>query len=846
MILVDGVPVASCLLPVEDLEGCDVHTVEGIGARRLHPIQFGFMAYDGLQCGFCTPGFIVESVAFFDAWRSVNGKATPSRGDVARGLAGHLCRCAAYEGIYAAVQAACAGDFDDVTDVDTPRPDARVKVTGAARYTADIKVDGMQHGRVIRSTIANGFVTAVDPRPALQMDGVTGFVDLLDRTRRIRHLGQAIGALAAYDEQTSRSAAAAVVVTYDQRPAVFDIASALASDAPNVHGRGWSPPNNNEGRNLPNIRSGNRRGPNVLTSRRPLKAVRTIARTIKQDPTRVVSGTWTTQIQIHTALEPHVTIAAWPTPSTLDVHTSTQGVTVVQKQLAKLYGLKTTDVAIHAEYVGGAFGAKQLIDTDVVAAVELARVVAAPVRVAYDRMEELSYAGYRPGAEMELSVAASEQGSLTAMRMKSWAHGGAAGGQLIAAFLRFNYQSTPHYLADYDVLTNLPMGKAFRAPGAPLTLWAAEQAIDELAGNMGIDPIELRERSNPKPLRRLVYDAARSHPLWGRRGSSSTDRYRRGVGVAFASWLYILDPDVEVTVETRDNGLCVVASAQDMGNGTRGVLADAVAGVFGVPSGTVDVQIGGTGAGHGPLSSGSRTTASIWPAANAAAAELRDLIAKNAIAELGMTGAVVVPGGLEHEGELIGWDDIIAQVGPHSVRARRAADTHVPLLKRGINWALLRTNVTHGEPGKGFTEGGTIVEVEVDTLLGRVRPIRAHGIVAAGTIHSPALAVSQVNRGIIQGFGFALYEERRLHPANGLNLTSNLEDYHIPGIGDTPEITVEFIEGGFDDVPGGGVGISELSTVAVAAATGNAVADAIGVRIRDLPIRPDRIIGGSQ
>ena len=145
--------------------------------------------------------------------------------------------------------------------------------------------------------------------------------------------------------------------------------------------------------------------------------------------------------------------------------------------------------------------------------------------------------------------------------------------------------------------------------------------------------------------------------------------------------------------------------------------------------------------------------------------------------------------------------------------------------------------------GVGMTQGATLVEVEVDTLLGRVRPTRAHGIIAAGKIHAPVLAHSQVSGGIIQGLGYALYEERHLDPDTGLNLTANLEDYRIPGIGDTPEITVEFVEEGFGHVPGGGVGLSELSTVTVAAATGNAVANATGYRPRHLPIRPGHVVG---
>ena len=133
-ISVDGVPVASCVLPVEELEGRDVRTVEGLATDgRLHPVQAAFVAHDALQCGYCTPGFVVEAAAFYDRWRQEKGTQRPDRAEIARALAGHLCRCGAYENIYRAVADACAGVFDDTDDVSGPRPDAKEKVTGAAK-----------------------------------------------------------------------------------------------------------------------------------------------------------------------------------------------------------------------------------------------------------------------------------------------------------------------------------------------------------------------------------------------------------------------------------------------------------------------------------------------------------------------------------------------------------------------------------------------------------------------------------------------------------------------------------------------------------------------------------------
>src|SRR4051812_13567107 len=171
-VLLDGAPVASCLMPAHAAAGKSVTTIEGIASVSLHPVQKAFMAHDALQCGFCTPGFIVEATAFHDRWRAANGTAAPSREEIGAALAGHLCRCGAYEGIYNAVTAACAGQFDG-KDIMTPRVEAGAKVTGTAKYTVDIRHDGQLEGVILRSNLAHAKITSIDlrrraPFPALR------------------------------------------------------------------------------------------------------------------------------------------------------------------------------------------------------------------------------------------------------------------------------------------------------------------------------------------------------------------------------------------------------------------------------------------------------------------------------------------------------------------------------------------------------------------------------------------------------------------------------------------------------------------------------------------------------
>src|SRR5437764_11239932 len=159
-VLVDGVPVVSCLMPARAAADKSVTTVEGIGAGKLHPVQKAFMAHDALQCGFCTPAFIVKAAAFHDRWRAAAATATPSREEIGAALSGHLCRCGAYDGIFRAVADACAGRFDG-DDIVSPRTEAREKVTGAAKYTVDISHDDQLQRVIRRSHVAPARITGL-------------------------------------------------------------------------------------------------------------------------------------------------------------------------------------------------------------------------------------------------------------------------------------------------------------------------------------------------------------------------------------------------------------------------------------------------------------------------------------------------------------------------------------------------------------------------------------------------------------------------------------------------------------------------------------------------------------
>lgn len=831
-IAVDGVCVTSCLLPAEDLADADVTTIEGVAEDgSLHPVQAAFLAHDALQCGYCTPGFVVEAVTFFDRWRAARGTERPDRDEIARVLAGHLCRCGAYDGIYRAVADACAGQFDGVTAVAGARPDGTDKVTGAARYTTD-EVPEALIGRIVRSTVAHGELVSVDLTPALNMPGVRAAIRLAEPGEVIRYHGQALAAVAADDRPTAYRAAQAVVVVIEPRAAAIGAAQCLHEDAPDVHGW-WIPPSHNEAPALPGLRRKNLVGPTVPGSLNPWRVRRRLARA--EDDGRHLHDHWHTAVQSHTAFEPHAAVAAWETDSErLVIHLSTQAVWPSRAQIARELGLDEEQVEVRATHVGGAFGAKQSAGLEPVAAALLARAARGPVRLQLDRREELTVGGNRPGTEVEIELAYSESGHMEALQVRSVTDSGAAAGALTASFLpRFVYLGAPRILVDYDAVSNTPPGVAARAPGGPPALFALEGAVDEVAHRLGMDPVALRRTWGAPPLREAVYDWVDRHPVWRSRRPGK-GRIRRGVGVAFGSWFQAHDPTIDVTVEAGADGVRVITSAQDIGTGTRGMLATAAAEAFGIQPESVEVELGSSAYGRGTVSSGSRTTSSFWPAARHAAGRAR----RQLLAQLearGLTGAEAVPGGVVHADEKLSWDELFSSLEPVSVTERRPADSR-PLTPFGHRIGGVRF-------GRGLTEVGHVAEVEVDVRFGTVRVVRLDTVLAAGRIHSSQLARSQVLGGVVQGIGMALHERRRIDPNTGAVLTTNLEDYHLPGIGDVPAAEVDFIEWGFEHVPGSGVGLAELAIVAVPAAVANAVRFATGRGPRRLPIMPSDVMG---
>jgi xanthine dehydrogenase YagR molybdenum-binding subunit len=839
-VLLDGEPVVSCLLPASAAADKTVTTVEGLGGAGLHPVQRAFMAHDALQCGFCTPGFVIEAAAFHDRWRASHGTAVPSREDIATALSGHLCRCGAYEGIYRAVAEACAGRFDGL-DPNAPRLEARDKVTGLARYTVDVRHDGQLEGVILRAPVAHASIRNLDLSPARSVAGVAAVVSLLAEDQVVRFVGAPIAAVAASDRRAALDAIAAIKFDCEPLPAVVGLDAARREDAPVVFEKKDRKRAHNlaEGGGGPASWKGNVRGPSAVFSQKAKRARNWLTEARTAGNPLLVEQTFRVPTQQHVCLEPHAAVARFDGEQ-LTVHISTQAVHDMMERIAKRYGLARDKVRVIADHVGGGFGSKGSLGMETIAAIELARAAKAPVRVAFDREEELSVTGYRPAAELQISLLPSAQGALKALSLTAHADTGTGINSLIAGLARLIYPAEAKDLVDFDVLSNLPPGAPFRGPGGPPMAFALEQAIDEAALRMDVDPILLRKRWDPDPNRQRLYDWARGLEVWRNRkpASTQTGRYRRGVGVATGYWLYLWQHGSSVELAIKGGRIVASCAVQDIGTGTRSVIANTVAKAFELEPQDIDVRIGHSNLPQGPGSGGSRVTASIVPPTLLAIEKLKAEIQRTA-------KRPPIPGSNAP------WRDLIAAAPDLIVSAKRQADDTPPPGVRpalreagfmGLVFGWVFRIVHNMAVGAGVPSSVQVIEVEVDTWLGKVRVLNAHVGLAVGRLAAPALARSQAAGALIQGIGYALYEARETDAVTGHVLSAGMEDYHIPGIADMPRLDVHFDEAGFDHVPGGSVGIGEVATVPTSPAIANAIANAMGIRLTEIPFRPDRLM----
>ena len=509
------------------------------------------------------------------------------------------------------------------------------------------------------------------------------------------------------------------------------------------------------------------------------------------------------------------------------------------KEIAKHFKIPRADVTVHAEFIGGAFGSKQGLILEIKTAVALAIKTKQPVRLAFTREEEMVMGGFRPTSEIEMALVVDGDANQRGITATAWGCCGTAVQSQNAPWLRLLYNG-PKDLKDYDVVANWGGARPFRGPCGPSAFWALEQSVDQAAHELKIDPINLRRKWEPNSVRSNLYNWIQSIDAWKNRQEtgSQSGRFKTGVGVAIGNWFNAFWNGAQVKLDLTSGGLVASCAVQDMGQGSRSVIGKAIADELGMSFHAIEVQIGNSDFVPGPISSGSRTTASIYPTSIEAASMMRDKIVAAAKTKLGLNNARWSEGKLSYDGGTMDVAELAEKLSPLSVTSK----------KRGSNglWDVMG-KLPSGDLGMNFTLSTTgsicLVQLTVDTLLGKIVPEKIWMGMAVGKITNPILARSQTYGGIIQSLGITLSEERKWCPATGTLMSYGMEDYRIPGIGDVPEMEVYFDESGFKGtMKGGACGMAELSNVPVSAAVGNAVYNATSWRPTVLPLTPERVI----
>jgi xanthine dehydrogenase YagR molybdenum-binding subunit len=714
----------------------------------------------------------------------------------------------------------------------TPRLDAVAKATGRAVYTDDRRFPGMLECKVLRSPYANARIQRIDTSRAAQLPGVHGVIcyrtvpcltlpngePIFDRT--VGYAGQAVAAVAAENEAIAEEALRLIQVSYDVRDFAVDAVVANQSGAPLVRPCGNRPVANN-----------------------PERYVRGDLERGRAEAEVVVEAEFRTQIAVQEPLEPHCAVCRWDGDA-LAVWTSTQYVHGVAKQVANIFQLPRNRVEVICEAVGGGFGGKLMVGKEVIIPALLARSAGRPVRLSFDRAAETIAAGSREPTYQTVRLGARRDGTLTFIEHEALSGIGAYGehrmevGGPSRLFYRCPNVATTHTL----VWTNLCPPRPFRAPGYVEGAFALESAMDELAHRLGLDPLELRRRNNVS-IDQVEGESYTSKPLdeaysqgaamlgWDQpKAPPSQPSRRRGRGVATQVWGGGGGPPAYATVQVLSDGTALVTvGSQDIGTGTGTAIAQVAAEELGFRLADIRVVQGDSDTPYGPASGGSMTVASVTPAVRAAAHQAKADLLLVAAHQLGQPAeSLVIRNGVVHGGLLGEQTTPVADV-----LAKLEDFTIIGQGDRAPNPQDLKVS----------TFGVQFAEVEVDVETGEVVVLRQVAVHDCGRVISPLQAASQVAGGVTQGLGYALTEGLIVDPLTGVPLNPNLEEYLLPTIADVPAVDSRLLDE-IDPLANsvGVKGLGEPPIIPAAPAIANAIADAIGVRIRDLPITRAKIL----
>jgi xanthine dehydrogenase YagR molybdenum-binding subunit len=727
------------------------------------------------------------------------------------------------------------------------RVDGRAKVTGEAKYAAEYATPGLAHGWVVSSPIARGRITSIDASAALTLPGVVRVFSHEDRPSmawfdssyrdqvappgspfrplydaEVHFSGQPVALVVADSPELARYASTLVRVAYETRPHATELGANL------------------ESARTPRERDG---------IKPPPKARGHADEALAASPVRVDSE-YMVPVEHHNPMEMFATTVVRDEDGTFTVYDKTQGVQNVRDYLCNALGFKPGEVRVVSAYVGGAFGSGLRPQYQVFLAALAARELKRSVRVALTRQQMFSL-GHRPMTRQRVALGANPDGALQAVIHEATAETSRYEdySEEVVNWSGLLYRCDNARFVHEVVPLDLPTPCDMRAPGAVWGAFALESAMDELAVELGIDPVELRLRNyaeadqndgkpfTSKELRECYRRAAERFGWQGRdpgprsmrRGSTLV-----GWGMAGGAWESMQQKAAASARLTVDGKLTVSSATEDIGTGTYTVMTQIAAELLGLPLGDVTFRLGDSSLPEAPVEGGSFTVASVGSAIQAACGEVRETLFGLArrLEDSPLAGASL--------------DEVEFAEGRIRLRDDPSRSVSIAEAMREGGLDVIEEEASANPKQDTYSRhahSAIFAEVEVDEEFGTVRATRVVTAVAGGRVINPKTARSQVMGGIVWGIGSALHEAGVLDHRLGRFMAHNLADYHVPVNADVEDVEVIFVEERDELVnPVGAKGLGEIGVVGVAAAIANAVYHATGRRIRELPITLDKLL----